>query len=77
MGRPADRVIDEALSLPAETRLDLVQQLLRSLNLPLSEDIDRLWRQEAERRVAEIESGQIKVAEADEVYSRIRGKHAK
>jgi hypothetical protein len=50
-----DRVVEEALSLPANVRIALVEKLLRSLNLPVDEDIDRLWAEEAERRVSQIE----------------------
>ena len=41
-----DRVIEEALSLPADVRLSLVEKLLTSLNLPIDEEIDRLWAEE-------------------------------
>jgi len=37
------RVVEEALSLPADVRINLVEKLLTSLNLPVDEEIDRLW----------------------------------
>lgn len=37
-----NRVIEEALSLPADVRLGLVEKLLTSLNLPIGAEIDRL-----------------------------------
>lgn len=52
-----DRVIDEALSLPSNVRLSLVEKLLTSLNLPIDKEINRLWAEEAERRVSQIEEG--------------------
>ena len=42
-----DRVTEEALSLPADIRLNLVEKLITSLNLPIDKDIDRLWAEEA------------------------------
>ncbi len=48
-----DRVTEDALSLPTENRLILVEKLLRSLNLPINEDIDRLWAEEAELRISQ------------------------
>jgi len=35
MATTRDRVIEEALSLPADVRLSLVEKLLTSLNLPI------------------------------------------
>ena len=42
----------EALSLRAEARMSLVEKLLISLNLPTHPEIDRLWSEEAEKRIA-------------------------
>jgi len=38
MATTRDRVIEEALSLPADVRLSLVEKLLTSLNLPIIVD---------------------------------------
>lgn len=77
MGIVTDRVVEEALSLPADARLGLVEKLLTSLNLPIDEEIDRLWSEEAERRVTQIEAGEAKLVPGEEVFSRIRSKHAR
>lgn len=70
-------VIDEALSLPADVRIALVDKLLRSLNLPTDEDIDRLWAEEAEYRMSQIEEGKAKLIPGEEVFAKIRAKHAR
>ncbi len=72
-----DRVIEEALSLPADIRLNLVEKLITSLNLPIDEEIDRLWAEEAERRISQIESGEVKLIPGEDVFSKIRAKHGK
>ena len=77
MATTRDRVIEEALSLPADVRLSLVEKLLTSLNLPIDAEIDRLWAEEAERRVSQIEVGEVKVVPGEEVFSKIRAKHEK
>ena len=51
MATTSDRVFEEALSLPVDVRLSLVERLLASLNLPIDEEIDRLWAEEAENRI--------------------------
>jgi putative addiction module component (TIGR02574 family) len=77
MATTNDRVIEEALSLPVDVRLNLVEKLLTSLNLPIDEEIERLWAEEAERRVSQIEEGKTKLVPGEEVFSRIRAKHGK
>jgi putative addiction module component (TIGR02574 family) len=52
-------LFDEAISLPIEIRMQLVEKLLRSLN-PTQKEIDKLWAKEAERRIEEIKSGKVK-----------------
>ena len=73
----AARVFDEALSLPADARLDLIEKLLASLNLPIQEDIEQLWEKEAERRIAQIDSGDVDLVPGKEVFSVLRDKYAK
>jgi len=77
MATTNDRVIEEALSLPADARLNLIEKLLMSLNLPTDEEIDRLWAEEAERRVSQIEEGKVKLVPGEEVFAKIRAKHGK
>lgn len=69
-----DRVIEEALSLPADIRINLVERLLTSLNLPMDKKIDHLWAEEAERRVSQIEEGKAKLINGEEVFANIRKK---
>jgi putative addiction module component (TIGR02574 family) len=77
MATARDRVVEEALSLPADVRLSLVEKLLTSLNLPIDAEIDRLWAEEAERRVSQIETGEVKMVPGEEVFSKIRAKYEK
>jgi putative addiction module component (TIGR02574 family) len=76
MPTAADKVVDKALELPADARISLVDRILASLNLPTRPDIDRLWAEEAERRVAEIDRGEVDLIPGEEVFDRIRRKHA-
>ncbi len=76
MATGSDRVVDEALSLPADERLGLVESLLASLNLPLQPEIERAWAEEAERRVAEIDRGEVELVPGEKVFEKIRQKYA-
>lgn len=72
-----DKVVDEALELPVEARIGLVDRILASLNLPTRSDIDRLWAEEAERRLAEIDRGEVDLVPGEEVFNKIRRKYGK
>ena len=72
-----DKVFDDALSLPSDARVVLVEKLLRSLNLPTRAEIDNLWAEEAERRVSQIDQGETALIPGDTVFERIRQKYQK
>ncbi len=65
-----DDLISEAVSLPVEIRIRLVEELLQSLN-PSHQDIDELWAVESEKRVAQIGGGEVKTVPGDEVFERL------
>jgi putative addiction module component (TIGR02574 family) len=71
----AKKVFDEALSLPAKARVSLIEKLLTSLNLPTQPEIDRLWAEEAERRIAQIDKGEVKLVPGKKLFSNIRKKY--
>jgi len=75
MDTTSDRVVDEALSLPTEARLRLVDKLIAGLNPPSDKEVDRIWAQEAEKRVSEIDRGKAKIVPGEKVFARIRTKY--
>ncbi|HQO36985.1 MAG TPA: addiction module protein [bacterium] len=72
-----DKVFDDALSLPVDVRLNLVEKLLTSLNLPIQAEIDRLWAEEAERRVSQIDRSEVELIPGDEVFASVLRKYRK
>jgi len=70
------QIINEAVSLPVEERARVVETLLESFNPPDSQ-IDKLWAKEANRRLADLQSGRVKPIPAEEVFSNIRKKLGK
>ncbi len=75
MATTVDKICNEALYLPAEARISLIERLLKSLNLPTQADIDHLWAEEAERRITEIDRGDIKLIPGEQVFDTIRQKY--
>ena len=68
----AEKLAEEAMQLPCDERAHLVEKLLQSLNVPTRVDIDRLWAEEAERRVAEIDRGDVTPIDGEQVFREIR-----
>ncbi|MBM4032416.1 MAG: addiction module protein [Planctomycetes bacterium] len=74
MTKAEQKVVDEALSLPVEARLAIVEKLLSSLNGPTQREIDDAWAEEAERRVAEIDRGEVELIPGEQVLARLRAR---
>ena len=63
-------LIDTALKLPPDERFALIDELLHSLDRP-DPDLDRIWIEEAERRLAAYRSGRVKGVPAEDVLGAI------
>jgi len=66
------KLADKLLSLPCEDRIYLVDKLLISLNAPSKEEVDKAWAEESERRIDEIESGNVQTIPGEQVFREIR-----
>jgi putative addiction module component (TIGR02574 family) len=62
----------EALKLPAEDRARLARELLDSLDELPPEELAHLWLEEASRRAAQIDAGEIALVSAEEVDRKAR-----
>ena len=63
-------------SLPLNLKTQLIDRLLNSLS-PSQKEIDRLWAVEAEKRVEEIRTGNVKPISGDVVFREIRERLSK
>ncbi len=66
------KIEQEVLSLPAHERIELIDRLIESLNLPSDPEIDRLWAEEGEKRFSELETGSVTPISGNKVFSNIR-----
>ena len=62
MGELPNKLLEQALELPAEERAALVDSLLRSLEPSTDPGIDAAWRAEVARRVVELDAGAATIA---------------
>ena len=73
MSELAEKLIQEALSLPPDERAVVAERLLSSLEPELSE-IDQLWAVEAEERLNAYERGEVKSIPGEEVYKTVKNR---
>ena len=73
MSELAEKLIQQALGLPADERAEVAERLLDSLEPPLSA-IDQLWAQEAEDRIDAYERGEIEAIPAEDVFNAIKNR---
>jgi len=66
------KLADKLLSLPCEDRIYLVDRLLKSLNAPSKEEVDKAWAEESERRIDELESGKVQTIPGEQIFREIR-----
>jgi putative addiction module component (TIGR02574 family) len=72
MSGAARQILEAALKLPAEEREQLVDELKATLHGGFaSEEIEKAWASEIERRSAEIDSGKAVLRDWDEVRDEI------
>lgn len=72
MAEPVDELSQRARELAPEDRARLAEELLASLEVPSEPEVDAAWDEELCRRIAEVESGTVQLAPADEVFARVR-----
>ena len=65
------KALEEAISLDPADRAKLVDQLIHSLDKPDAE-LDRLWAEEAESRLAAYKSGELKAVSIEEVLAKYK-----
>jgi putative addiction module component (TIGR02574 family) len=72
-----DKIYEQALDLPTDDRMILIDKLLHSANLPTQLEVDKLWAEEVERRSKGIESGKARLIPGEEVFSKIKKRFGK
>ena len=72
MTRPARELESKALRLSRRERARLAQRLISSLDQKADADVEKLWLQEAERRLRELQSGKVVGIPAEKVLRKAR-----
>ena len=70
---PANKVLEEALALPADERARVAARLIDSLDPVDEPDVDAAWRGEVARRVRELDDGAVETVDWLEARRQILG----
>jgi len=70
MSKQLEKITQEAMQLELEERALLARTLLRSMDQPSESEIERLWLEEAERRLQAYREGKVKGIPAEQVFNR-------
>jgi Putative addiction module component len=68
----AEKLYQDALALPPETRVALTERLVASLADDVPAEIQRAHIDEVRKRIAQVESGEVELIPGDEALARVR-----
>jgi putative addiction module component (TIGR02574 family) len=66
------KLLEDALSLPAEARSALIESLLESLDADIDENAHEAWREEIQLRLRQIDSGAVKMLPWEDPRRKLR-----
>jgi putative addiction module component (TIGR02574 family) len=72
MTQKSQVVLEEALKLSPDERAEVAEQLIASLEEAPDIDVEQAWQEEVQRRIQQIERGEVKTIPWEEVQRRLR-----
>ena len=73
----AEKILQDALSLPPRDRAEVLERLLATFQEPPDAELDKLWAQEAEDRLDAYDRGELGSVSEQEVLARIDRQRSK
>ena len=74
MGRLLDDILHDALELSADERALLAIAVQDSLHNPVDKDVEKAWATEIDRRIGQIDRGEVKLIAGDQVLAEARSR---
>jgi putative addiction module component (TIGR02574 family) len=72
MNSQAEQILQSALSLNPDDRVEIAENLILSLDEDRAADIEAAWAAEIKRRLESIDKGEVQLIPADEVMRGMR-----
>jgi putative addiction module component (TIGR02574 family) len=66
----AEKIVAEALALPASVRAFVAEKLIESLDVAAPAELPPAWKEELRKRCREIDQNSVQLLEADAVFSK-------
>jgi putative addiction module component (TIGR02574 family) len=67
-----DQIVEETREMPAEVVAELIDRIMVAQHGGIEPSVAESWKTEVDRRIAEIESGQVKGVPLEESLARAR-----
>jgi putative addiction module component (TIGR02574 family) len=74
MDSQAEQILQSALSLDPDDRVEIAESLILSLDEKRAAEIEAAWAEEIKRRLESIDKGQVQLIPADEVMREMRAR---
>lgn len=72
MNTQSEQILQSALALPELERAEIAASLIQSLDSETDDDADAAWAAEIQRRIEEIDNGDVKLIPWDDVMREMR-----
>ena len=76
MTQKSQVLLEEALKLTAYERAEVAEQLIASLDEVPGTGVEQAWQEEIQKRLQQIERGEVELIDSDTVIAGLRKKHA-
>jgi putative addiction module component (TIGR02574 family) len=74
MDSQAEQILQSALSLDPDDRVEIAESLILSLDEKRAAEIEAAWAEEIKRRIESIDKGQVELIPADDVMREMRAR---
>jgi|CXWL01.1.fsa_nt_gi putative addiction module component (TIGR02574 family) len=76
MTQKSQVLLEEALKLTAYERAEVAEQLIASLDEVPDSGVEQAWQEEVQRRIQQIDRGEVELIDSDTVIAELRKNHA-
>ena len=70
MSTTVDKIVSEALGLPAQARAFVAEKLIESLDTEAGGELSAAWKEEVRKRCREVDEGLVELRNAEEVFAK-------
>ena len=70
----AKKILDDVLALPNDDRRRIAEAILDSMPPETSDELERVWLEEAQRRAGRLERGEVEARDGDQVMVELEAK---